>query len=413
MSDSTTLDRPSPVDSSYSWLRLAISLTLSTIGGVGIWAIIPVLPTAEADFGVTRAESAFAYTMTMVGFAAGNLIFGRVVDRYGICVTMILASIMLAAGFYAASLADTFFTFSILHALLIGSGTAAGFGPMIADISHWFKKRRGIAIAAGASGNYLAGTVWPIFLSPVITEQGWRETYELVAVICLLTMVPLALLLRRKPPAESLAEEGKGGIAGPSQQLGISPAMLQGLLVFAGVACCVAMSMPQVHIIAYCLDLGYGLTAGAEMLSIMLGAGVISRLICGALSDYIGAVRTVLLSSSLQCFALFLYLPFDGLMPLYIVSLIFGLSQGGIVPGYALIIREYLPAREAGQRVGMIMMATILGMALGGYLSGVIYELTGSYQAAFLHGIAWNVANMAILFLILVRSRPNKEPLAA
>jgi len=173
----------------------------------------------------------------------------------------------------------------------------------------------------------------------------------------------------------------------------------------AGVACCVAMSMPQVHVVAYCADLGYGVARGAEMLSLMLAGGIVSRLLSGFLADYIGGIRTLLLGSVLQGLSLLLFIPFDGLMSLYIVSLIFGLAQGGIVPSYAVIIREYLPAKEAGQRMGIVIMATITGMALGGWMSGWIYDLTGSYEDAFLNGVAWNVLNLAIMLFVLWRTR--------
>lgn len=140
------------------------------------------------------------------------------------------------------------------------------------------------------------------------------------------------------------------------------------------------------------------------MLSLMLLGGVVSRLVFGALSDRLGGIRTLLIGSSMQCMALFLFLPFDGMVSLYAVSLIFGLSQGGIVPAYAIVVREFMPAQQAGTRVGVVMMATVLGMALGGWMSGWIYDQTGGYELAFVNGIAWNVLNMGILALILWRS---------
>jgi MFS family permease len=191
-----------------------------------------------------------------------------------------------------------------------------------------------------------------------------------------------------------------------------APAFLQGILMFAGIACCVAMSMPQVHMIAYCGDLGYGAARGAEMLSIMLFMGVVSRLISGVIADRIGGIRTLILGSTLQCLTLMFYLPFDGLTSLYIVAALFGLSQGGIVPSYALIIRDYFPAREAGVRISLVLTATVAGMALGGWMSGVIFDLTGSYQAAFLNGIGWNLINMAIAFWLLMSRRRQQRVLA-
>jgi MFS family permease len=190
------------------------------------------------------------------------------------------------------------------------------------------------------------------------------------------------------------------------------PNTLQALLMLAGLACCVAMSMPQVHIVAYCGDLGYGAARGAQMLSLMLGFGVVSRLASGLIADRIGGLGTLILGSVLQCLALFLYLPFDGLASLYVIAALFGLSQGGIVPSYALIVREYFPAREAGARVSLVLMFTVLGMALGGWLSGEIYDLTGAYKWAFLNGIAWNLLNMGVAFWLLM-GRLWPKPAAA
>lgn len=405
MSNPDTAD-PYAQDGPYAWFRLAISILLSTIGGAGMWVVVIVLPDVQADFGVDRAGAALPYTATMAGFAIGNYILGRFVDRYGIVPPVIASAIFLAAGFSLAAISRDILLFTLAQGVLIGLGTAATFGPLVADISHWFLKRRGLAVACAASGNYLAGVLWPSFMQWNLQAADWRETYLVIGIICLVTMVPLALILRRQPPESALASS-PSALAFGSQSTGLSPTALQALLVIAGLSCCVAMSMPQVHIVAYCVDLGYGIAPGADMIALMTGMGVVSRLISGVLADRIGGIRTLLIGSVLQCAALFLYIPFNGLASLYLVSLIFGLSQGGIVPSYAVIVREYLPAREAGRRVGLVMMSTILGMALGGWLSGLIYDLTGSYQAAFMNGIAWNFLNMAIMVFILFRGRPR------
>jgi MFS family permease len=224
-------------------------------------------------------------------------------------------------------------------------------------------------------------------------------------------MLPLILLLRRPSPIET----GPAVAAVPAAPDAAPPApqaMLQALLVVAGFACCVAMSMPQVHIVAYCADLGFGPARGAEMLSLMLGFGVVSRIASGWIADRLGGAATLLLGSAMQCLTLILYLPFDGLMSLYVVSALFGLSQGGIVPSYAIIVREKFPASEAGTRVGIVIMATIVGMAAGGWLTGVIFDWTGSYQAAFLHGIGWNALNLVIALWIWRNRRPRSRPRA-
>jgi predicted MFS family arabinose efflux permease len=287
--------------------------------------------------------------------------------------------------------------------VLIGAlGGSATFGPLLADISHWFEKRRGLAVAIVACGNYLGGAVWPPIVEFLIRTVGWRHTHLIIGVVCLLTMLPLTLVLRKRPPCWSTEASAARTLRQPAD-LGVSPRVLQGLLVLCGLSCCVAMSMPQVHIVAYCGDLGYGMAAGARMLSLMLGFGMVSRLASGFIADRIGGLRTLLLGSVLQGVALLLYLPSDGLVTLYVVSALFGLFQGGIVPSYAIIIREVFAPQEAGARVGLVVMATVFGMALGGWMSGAVFDLTGSYRAAFLNGIAWNLLNVSIVVWMMRR----------
>ena len=346
----------------------------------------------------------------MIGFALGNLVIGRIVDRFSVTIALIGAALGIALSFYLTTLAPSILMISAAH-LLVGICTGVGFGPLIADISHWFLRRRGIAVALVASGNYLSGAIWPTLLADILAESGWRQVYVLLAVITLATVIPLSLLLRRRVPDEA------HGIAQTASDLraksaGMSPRMLTWLLGLAVIGCCVAMSMPQVHIVAYCVGLGYGPAVGAEMLSLMLLGGVVSRLVSGLAADKLGGLRILLIGSTLQCLALFFYLPYDGMVSLYVISAMFGLAQGGIVPSYALVVREYLPAREAGARVGFVVMLTIVGMALGAWMSGWIYDLTGSYQWAFLNGILFNGLNLAIVLLLLLRSRPRRPEMA-
>jgi MFS family permease len=299
--------------------------------------------------------------------------------------------------------------FALAHAV-IGFGASATFGPLMADVSYWFTRRRGIAIAICSSGNYLAGAVWPPLLNYFVSSAGWRPTHIGIGIFCICAMLPMMLVLRRRPPAQETTT-GAFTAGSKGSQLGISPNTLQILLCVAGVACCIAMSMPQVHIVAYCNDLGYGVARGAEMLSLMLALGIVSRIASGFIADKIGGVATLLIGSMLQGVALFLYLWFDGLTSLFVISALFGLFQGGIVPMYAIIVREYFSPQEAGTRVGIVLMATLVGMAFGGWVSGLIFDLTGSYQAAFAHGLMWNFLNVAIAVWLLLR--PGRQRLAA
>ena len=388
-------------DSSAAWFRLGIALLAGTIGSVGMWSVVVALPAVQADFGVLRADASLPFTFAMIGFGLGGMVLGRLADRFGIVVPILIGAACIGIGYVTAAYTTNIWQFALAYAL-VGFGASATFGPLVADISHWFVVRRGIAVAIASAGNYLAGAVWPTIVQHMIASQGWRPTHIWIGIFCVVTMVPLSLLLRKRVSQYGDAAAGAAA-AGALDRIGLSANTLLALLVVAGVACCVAMSMPQVHIVAYCGDLGYGVARGAEMLSLMLGLGIISRIASGFIADKIGGVATLLIGSALQGVALFLYLFFDGLVSLYIVSGLFGLFQGGLVPMYAVIVREYFPPREAGTKLGIVLMATLVGMALGGWMSGFIFDLTGSYQAAFLNGLAWNFLNVSIAAWLLLR----------
>ncbi|MBK0393649.1 MFS transporter [Ramlibacter algicola] len=400
----------SAVESPYAWLRLVLSLLLMTIGGAGMYSVTVMLPAIQRDFGVARGDASLPYTLTMVGFGVGGVLMGKLADRFGVMLPVAIGGVGLGIGFIASGFAPGLAMFCVAQGLFVGLlGTSATFAPLVSDTSQWFERRRGIALAVCMSGNYAAGAIWPPVLQHFIDAAGWRQTSIGLGVFCLLTMLPLCVLLRPRPPIAAFtapaSSAAKVSAASTARPFGLPPAVAQGLLCVAGVSCCVAMSMPQVHIVAYCSDLGFGAARGAQMLSLMLGLGIVSRLASGWISDRIGGLRTLLLGSVLQGIALLLFLPFDGMVSLYVVSGLFGLFQGGLVPSYALIVRQHFDPKEVGARVGTVLMATLFGMALGGWLSGAVFDWTGSYRAAFLNGIGWNALNLAIVLFLLHRLR--------
>jgi MFS family permease len=394
-------DGPKP-DSAQAWLRLVLTMVISTVGGVGMWSVVVALPVVQTDFGVARAAASLPFTLAMLGFAAGGVIMGRLLDRVGIVGPVSVAAVSLGIGYLIAADAGSLAVFAVAHGL-IGFGSSVTLGPLMVDISNWFVRRRGVAMTLASAGNYLAGAVWPPVVQHSMAFAGWRMTHATIGVACALVMLLLGYVaLRRKGPAATLSSSAA---AREPERLEISPRLLQILLAVASICCCVAMSMPQVHIVAYCGDLGYGVARGAEMLSVMMMFGVVGRVASGVIADHIGGLRTLMLGSLLQAVALTLYLFYDGLVSLYVISAVFGLFQGGIIPSYALIVREYFSPKTAGVRVGIILMMSLFGMALGGWMSGYIFDLTGSYRAAFLNGLGWNAVNGVIVLWLLTRRR--------
>jgi MFS family permease len=393
-------------DSPYAWTRLWITLVIITVGASGMYIVPVVLPAVQAEFGIARAAAATPYSLLMVGFGLGGVLMGRMADRFGIHWPLAIGAIGLGAGFFLAAYAQDVWTFNLAHGLLIGFlGCSVTFSPLLADTSLWFEKRRGMAVAICASGNYLGGAIWPPVVQHFTSTVGWRTTYIGVGIVAAATIFALSFAMRRRPPLAQASAKSLHNAHPSERPFGLSPFAATVMLGLAGISCCVAMSMPQVHIVAYCGDLGYGPARGAEMLSLMLACGIVSRLVSGWICDHIGGLRTLLWGSALQGVALLLFLPFDGLVSLYVISALFGLFQGGIVPSYAIIVREHFAPKEAGARVGTLIMCTLFGMALGGWMTGKIFDLTHSYHAAFLNGIAWNLVNLTIVLLLLQRTR--------
>ena len=359
------------IDSRYAAWRLLITLCLVTLGSSCMYVVAVVLPPVQAEFGVDRANASLPYTLMMICLGVGGMWTGKLADRFGITPVLWVGSVAVTAGFVIAGLAPNIWVFGLAHGILLGLlGSSSTFAPLMADTSLWWNKRRGIAVAICACGNYVAGAFWPPIAQWGIETIGWRHTYVGMGIFCGVCMLLLSFLMRQRPPLVTLddASVSQSGFIS-SQPFGLKLGQAQLLLCVAAIACCVAMSMPQVHIVAYCADLGYGAARGAEMLSLMLACGIISRLVSGWICDRIGGIRTLLLGSALQ---------------------------GGIVPAYAIIVREHFPPQEAGARVGSVIMASLVGMALGGWISGKIFDLTGSYHAAFMNGIAWNLLNLTI-----------------
>ncbi|MEA2863181.1 MAG: hypothetical protein QOC84_1137 [Bradyrhizobium sp.] len=389
-------------DSGQAWVRLGLALLIGSIGSVGMWSVVVVLPVVQTEFAATRGAVSLAFTLTMLGFGLGGVATGRITDRFGIVAAMALSIAILGSAYILAGLSSTLWQFILVHCL-IGLGTSATFGPLMAEASHWFERYRGLAVTIVASGNYVGGTIWPPLVNWGMQSAGWRSTHIAIGIFCAAAMTLVLLLLRAQIGGAKARDHDNA--PPPRVDLRLSTNTLTALLCIASIACCVAMAMPQVHIVAYCGDLGYGVARGAEMLSLMMACGIVSRIGSGFLADRIGGIRTLLIGSAAQGFALLFYLFFDSLTSLYIISAMFGLFQGGIVPSYAIIVRESMPAREAATRVGIVILASVVGMSFGGWVSGVIFDATGSYAAAFLNGLGWNALNITIMVALLLRAR--------
>ena len=206
-------DESEILDSSYAWWRLVASLVIGTAGGVGMWSSVVLIPEIQVHFEVDRSNASLPYTVAMIGIMFGNVFMGRMVDKFGVVVPTLVSAVSLGLGFAGVALSSNFWEFLFCQGLLIGAlGTSGTFGPMIASVSLWFSRRRGIAMSLVASGSYVAGTIWPPFVHHLSDSIGWRDTHLVIGLICFAIMVPMALVLRGKPPKQEVVVIKEGNV---------------------------------------------------------------------------------------------------------------------------------------------------------------------------------------------------------
>ncbi len=406
--------REGSVETRYGWIVVFGSLAIHTIGlGSPIVLWVALKPIA-AEFDWPRSVPSLAYSMMMIGAGAGGIMMGWWMDKKGVFQPVIFGAVMLGIGALVASQSEGRWSLYVANGILIGLlGKAAMITPLVANVTHWFDRRRGLAVSIIASGQGLAGTIWPPLFRLLNDEYGWRETYMIFGIFALCTMVPLALLLRPKAPIIPPGRARDGHMM-DGRVLNLPANAVQGLLCLATIGCCTAMAIPIVHLVSHGTDLGFARARAAELLTVLFAAAFVSRILYGMLADRIGGVRTLLIGSACQATMLLAFAYVTSLPALYISALLFGLGFAGIMPCYPLIIRLLFPANQAGWRIATFYMFAALGMAIGGWMGGYIFDLTGSYSNAFLAAFGFTVMNFTTIgFIYLRQTRLGLNPLPA
>ncbi len=391
------------IEGRASWVTAGITLALLSLSfGAPLVSIVGLKPIA-ATLGADRALVALAPSLTWLGMGLGGIFAGWVADRVGIRWTVIFGAVMTASGL-ALSASGSLWALIVGHGLLIGLlGSGAVYPPLVVYISHWFDRRRGIAVALISSGQYIAGVIWPSTFERGIAAFGWQMTMLGFAVLLFVVIVPLALLLKPVPQAVSTAGASEGGHA--AHLPGLSSTWTQVLLCGASFLCCVPMAMPSTHLVALCSDLGISAELGAAMLSVLMFCALFSRTGWGWVADRIGGLRTVFVTSACQVLAIVALSLTRNEAGLFAVSAAFGLGFSGIVPAYVLAIREIFPASEASWRVPLQLFTSMTGMAFGGWFAGALYDSFGFYAPAFAAGALFNLANLAVIGFLLAQQR--------
>jgi len=382
-----------------------ISVTLLSLSFGSLWINAVGLKAIAADLGGSRSAPALANSLAWFGSSVGGLAMGRLAERYGIRWTVLFGGVSVCIGLFISTLGQPWQLYvghGIFMGLLGNSGLNA---PLYVYVSRWFDRRRGSALALISSGSYLAGTVWPPLFERAIALYGWQATMIGYGLFAIALIVPLALLFLREPPELPGVTTGAGRATVTPKVFGWPPNVVFAMLAVAAFLCCVTMSMPQAHLVAFCSDLGITPTHGAAMLSVLLGVGFLSRQGWGAISDRIGGLLTLLISSVLQAAGMAGFLLTQDEAGLFAVAGAFGVGFSALIPAYVLAIREYFPAREASWRVPALLLLSGSGMATGTSLAGALYDHFGYYAPAFAAGVGFNLLNLAAIGTLVLRSQ--------
>jgi MFS family permease len=400
------------IETRSSWIVATVVLLILMLSFGAPWISIVALKAIAAETGGMRSVPALASALAWIGFGTGGIVMGQIAERVGVRWTVMFGALMICAGLWLSSQGETW-------QLYLGQGLFMGFlgiggmnAPFYVYVSRWFDRRRGSALALISSGGYLAGAIWPPIFERAIAHVGWRQTMVVYGLMVVVIIIPLAIAFLRQPPESAYAGTALNQPSSGRRVLGWPPNLVYALMAVAMMLCCIPMAIPQAHLPAFCSDLGILPSHGAAMLSVLLGAGFISRQFWGWFSDHIGGLMTVLVGSSFQILAMIAFLLTTDEVGLFTVSLLFGLGFAGIVPAYVLAVREHFPASEASWRIPVLLLCSGIGMATGGWLGGVLHDQFGYYAPAFMVGIGANALNLLLIGTLVWRFRGPRPAMA-
>lgn len=389
------------VDSGEAWATAIAALLILSVAFGSPHITSTGLKVIAEDLGGQRSTPSAANALAWLGTGVGGIAMGLVAEKVGVRTTASFGALMVALGLLISSQGNEWHLW-VGHGIFIGLlGNAGINAPLYVYVTRWFDRRRGAAVALIASGQYLAGAIWPQIFERTIAIWGWRQTMLGFALIVACVVAPLAALILRPPPAAQPASGAGGNAPTGAALIGMPPGLAFMLLCSASFLCCITMSMPQAHLIAFCGDLGFQAGRGAAMLSLLLTCAFVSRQFWGWVSDKVGGLMTLLLCSGAQGLAVVGFLVTQDEAGLFFVSAAFGLGFSGLIPAYMIAARQLFPASEASWRMPMLLLTGTVGMAAGGWSAGVMHDHYGFYQPAFAMGLAANVANFLVLAIMV------------
>ena len=394
----------------YGWVIVGAGIVVTCVGfGAMLSLSIFLQPMTEA-MGWSRAGISTAATLNWLCMGIGTFLWGALSDRYGTRAVVLCGGVLLGLGLGTASQAATLGQFQLLFGVLVGVATGSLYVPMTATTTRWFTAHRSLAVALVSAGLSLGSSVMGPFARWMISAYDWRTAMLVLGEISLLVIVPASLLVRE--PAAARAGAGATTVGAEGQEFTVGQALRTpqfAAIALAYFACCAAHSGPIFHMVTHAIDHGIPVMAAATVLSVAGLASLSGKIVCGLVADRVGAKRTLLVGLAIQAVSVSLYVFTRDLVSFYGLALMFGFAYGGVMPLYAILVREYFGARIMGTAFGAVAFVSTLGMSLGPWAGGWLYDAMGSYFWLYMGSFGIGLGAVAIAFTF---RPPRQMPVA-
>jgi MFS family permease len=384
----------------YGWMIVGAGIVVTCVGVGAMLSLSVFLQPMSEAMGWSRTGISIAALLNWLCMGAGSFLWGAISDRLGTRVVVLLGGVLLGLGLVTASQAATLGQFQVLFGVIVGLAAGSFYTPMTATTTRWFTRHRSLAVALVSAGLSVGSAIMGPFVRWLITNYDWRVAMMVTGDLVWLVVLPTALLVRN-PPALSPAATAVARTDADHRELTVAQALRTpqfAAIALTYFACCAAHSGPIFHMVTHAIDRGVPAMAAATVLSLASLASLSGKIVCGLVADRVGAKRTLVAGLALQAVAVSFYVFTRDLGSFYALAVVFGFAYGGVMPLYAILVREYFGARSMGTIFGAVAFVSTLGMALGPWAGGSLYDAFGGYFWLYIGSFGIGLGAVAIAF---------------
>ena len=388
----------------YGWVMVLVVFVLSGLAFGSMASISVFLKPVSLEFGWSRGQTSFAYSIASFASAAFGVIWGQVADKYGTRWFGFAGAICMSLVLFALSSLDSIFQFYLLYFLFGAMGSALLFSPLYANVGFWFRENPGLALGLAASGGAIGQAFIPHLSGILIESSGWKAAYIDLAIIYILIALPISFLIKESPWRISARTDSEQ----EETDFPLSEKEVVAWISFAVIFCCVCMSIPIMHLVPLLTDKGFSVEFATSVLMLLMFCGAFGRILGGMLGDYIGALPGYILMSLGQTVFVIWFPHLISPSTIYIMAALFGFTYSGVMSSILVCTRMMVSAKYGARAMSLTSFFGWIGMGLGGFLGGYFFDIYGDYIWAFTFAGISGVINLFILFLFTLYIRKKR-----